>query len=432
MTIPRHIMRYGAHPEKNFFVDPYDKLYDCALLSANTVAYSTRGIAEFLTQYLKKPFIIDPLTHAFGHNPIHIAKDRDDPSPKPALKTLAEFYGNTIKSVLGKRGVQPDDFSASRDVEDFCLRVLTFQKSIIINQIKENDEDKYIAYTHQTPCMIIAPYFYMNSVTFDYWFDVNMQFIDQSCLLEDKIPVFGYILISKEAFFDTVLNKKLIEELTIRKCEGFLLWIESFSEREATESELRVYKDFVVELNKKGKKLISLYGGYFSILLQKVGLYGVTHGPGYGEDRDVTPVGGGLPKPKFYFPALHDRLPFREVLFAMQQRAQWTTARQYYDNVCQCECCKETIKDDIANFKKFGESKAGIRRDGISFEYQTTQAKVLTTTHYLLNKDSEFKFVEHNSLQDLRQNLIETRSNYKDKFELDRIGHLNIWQKALS
>ena len=144
--IPRHIIRYGAHPEKQFLKPPFDKVYDGVLLNANTVAYATRGIAEFLTQQLKKPFFIDPLVHAFGHSPIHISKNKNEDTiePKAAFKALANYYGDPILPILGERGLSPEDFSSQEKIEGFCKRVIDFQKNVISNQISENEEDKYI------------------------------------------------------------------------------------------------------------------------------------------------------------------------------------------------------------------------------------------------------------------------------------------------
>ncbi len=356
VEIPKHIIRYGAHPEKEFFKSPFDKVYDGVLLNANTVAYSTRGIAEFLTQHLKKPFCIDPLVHAFGHSPIHISKNKNEDTieVKAAFKVLADYYGDPVLPILGKRGLRPEDFSSQEIIEGFCKRVIDFQKNIISNQVSENEEDKYISVQNQTPCVAIAPYFYMSSTTFNFWIELNKNLIDKSVELEKDLPVFGYILISKDAFFDDELNSKLIEKYGKTKASGIMLWIESFSEHSATEAELKKYKKFVSEMSKDNRKIISLYGGYFSIMLQKYGLYGVTHGPGYGETREVTPVGGGLPKPKFYFPGLHERLSFREVLFAIRRKAKWTTAAQYYENICDCSCCKKIIGQDISNFGRYG------------------------------------------------------------------------------
>ena len=431
--IPRHIIRYGSHPEKEFFREPFDKLYDGVLLNANTVAYSTRGIAEFLTQNLNKPFCIDPLVHAFGHNPIHISKNKseDNPEVRSAFKKLAEYYGEPVVSVLGERGLDPEDFVDKKIIDGFCKRVIDFQKNSISNQITENEEDKYISRKQQTPCIVMAPYFYMSSTTFNFWIELNRTFIDRSVEIEKELPVFGYILISEDAFFDDEVRQQLTESYKNTKASGIMLWIESFSEHAATEAELKKYKSFVSEMSQNDKKIITLYGGYFSITLQKYGLYGVTHGPGYGESREVTPVGGGLPKPKFYFPSLYERLSFREVMFAIRQIAKFTTAEQYYENVCDCTCCKKIIGKDISNFSKYGESKSGVRKDGIAFEYQTTQARILNTAHYLFRKDKEFKDVERKSIQEIREELEGDVKRYKKYFGIEGVGHLYNWSKAL-
>ena len=227
------------------------------------------------------------------------------------------------------------------------------------------------------------------------------------------------------------MRKGLLKDYSEAKCSGIFLWIASFDEHRASRAELLKYKNFVSDLSSSEKKVISLYGGYFSIILLKYGLHGVAHGPGYGEDRDVIPVGGGLPRAKYYFLGLHDRRLFREVAYIIRA-LNWKNPSDFFENICDCSCCKDTIKADVKNFSKFGSSKSGIRRDGISFEYQTSEAKTLTTIHYLLNKHKEFNFINDNPKARIIEELRDSFDKYKEFFGVGAVGYLENWADALA
>jgi hypothetical protein len=429
MNIPRHWIRYGAHPEKTF-LKRLDKLYDGVIFHANMVAYYKKGIAGFITGPLnRKPFCIDPLTHAFGHSPIFILKSGESSEVKPAIKILSQYYGEPVERNTGIRPLDVVDFDSQRLREDFCRRIMNFEKNIITEEISENA--KYVTTESQIPCLIIAPYFYMNILNYSSWRQLNLQFINISKDVERVIPVFGSLVVSKELFFDDDLRKQLLEDYSDVGCSGIFLWIASFDEHRASRSELSKYKNFIIELSNRGKKIISLYGGYFSIILLKYGLYGVTHGLGYGEERDVTPVGGGLPRVKYYFPKLHGRTFFREVAYVIRA-ANWKSPADFFENICDCDCCKDTIGNDVKNFSKFGSSKSGIRRDGISFEYQTSEAKTLATIHYLLNKHREFDFIDTNSKERIIEELRDSFNKHKRFFGVGEVGYLENWADALA
>jgi len=430
MNVPRHWIRYGAHPEKTFLKSPLDELYDGIIFHANMVAYSKKGIAGFITGPLnRKPFCIDPITHAFGHSPIFILKSSESSEVKPAIKILSQYYGEPVKSNMGIRPLDAKDFGSQKLKEEFCLRVINFEKNIISEEMSE--DAKYVSIESQIPCLIIAPCFYMNILNYSSWRPLNLQFINISNDVERVIPVFGSLVVSKELFFDEDSRKQLLNDYSEADCSGIFLWIASFDEHKASRSELSKYKNFVTELSSRGKKIISLYGGYFSIILLKYGLHGVVHGPGYGEERDVTPVGGGLPRAKYYFPKLHHRRFFREVAYAIRA-LNWKSPADFFENICDCDCCKDTIGNDVKNFSKFGSSKSGIRRDGISFEYQTSEAKTLTTIHYLLNKHREFDFIDRNSKGRIIEELRDSFNKHKGFFGIGEVGYLENWADALA
>lgn len=116
-------------------------------------------------------------------------------------------------------------------------------------------------------------------------------------------------------------------------------WIWPF---ETTNAHRSAFKALLIGLTNLKMKPIMAYGGYDAILLChkdiSYRMYGVAQSVGYGENRAVTPVGGGLPVNKYYFYPLHDRLKMSDTssilksqrFFSMdpQRRASYSI-RQY-------------------------------------------------------------------------------------------------------
>ena len=75
-------------------------------------------------------------------------------------------------------------------------------------------------------------------------------------------------------------------------------------------------------------------------------MYGVAQSVGYGETRSVTPVGGGLPVNKYYFPPLHSRLPLSEVTTILKNKGYFSidkavASEDFYQNICSCTQCRK-------------------------------------------------------------------------------------------
>lgn len=432
--IPQHFMRFGIHSEKQFFLPPqFRESYDAVVLNGNLVAYSLKGVCSFISALLTgKPYFIDPITHAFGHHPQHISRQEETGklTPKPAIKALAQQYGDPARAHVGKRALAPDDFDESSALA-FTQRVLDFQQNIIARGLHETEDAKYLDVETRSPCFLIAPYFYLGPNSVDIWIDLNLKFIDIAVASGRQLPIFAEILVANDAFLDSELRESLLSKYTGCKATGIVLWIESFSEHSASLRALRGYRSFVEELAGAGKEIIVMYGGYFSIILHKYGVSAVCHGPGYGEEREVTPVGGGMPRPKFYYPSMHMRLPYREVAFALSG-SDIDGVDKFYEHVCDCQMCREVLGNDLARFTLYGEAKSGIRKDGIAFEYATSEAKKIATAHYIYNKKREFEFIHNNDIPKIIQDLTDSYITCKDLFGINEAAHLKVWQTCLS
>jgi hypothetical protein len=65
------------------------------------------------------------------------------------------------------------------------------------------------------------------------------------------------------------------------------------------------YAQLISELRGTGKPLFGLFGGYFTLMLRKIGLGCFSNAVGYGENRDSGYSSGGQAIRRYYIPRLH-------------------------------------------------------------------------------------------------------------------------------
>ena len=432
---PLHLMRLGVHSEQQFFESNKER-FDIVVFNANLVHLFSSGTATFMKTKLKgKKYIIDPLTHAYGHNPRYIMSvNKDGESAiKSSLASLAEVYGSPISTAVSNiKQVFPNELSSTRAKEQLAKNVIDFQENCLSNAIDESDK-KYLPPdidSQLKPEFLIAPYFYMKSTTIDDWLMLNKELIVASKKIAEKKKLYAEIVIDRGILEnDLELNKIANCYLTLNECDGYLLWISDFSEHQSSLSTLVGFRNFVKKLAQVNKPIINLYGGYFSLLLTRSGLTGVCHGPGYGEDRDVIPVGGGMPVSKYYLNPVHQRLLFRDVLFMVKEGA-WKSVDDFYSDVCSGSICRDVISNDLENINKFGEENVRENK-GRVYSYPTTVARYLTTQHYLEAKAKEFNEVTTKSIQNLSDQLREAKIRYDKDMPGAQLRYLDNWVEAL-
>jgi hypothetical protein len=431
-------MRLGVHSEQEFFVTNPDK-YDVIVINANLAQYFSSGTATLLSYKLKnKRYIIDPLTHAFGHDPQYFTTPKNNEEPakvKSSIEGLAIEYGTPIYEAIS--GLRPQrvsnkDFFSQHVVDSFVERVINFQKNYLVNSIASEDK-KYLEVDFAKilkPLFFIAPYFYMKSSTVNEWLNLNLQMIEASKKFSGDDKLYSEIVIDRGLLENNNEIERIARSyLALDACDGYLLWISNLSEHRSILKTLSGMRRFISILAEARKPIINLYGGYFSLLLTKYGLTGVCHGPGYGEDRDVIPVGGGMPTSKFYLNPVHHRLLYGEVQL-MVNGGLWPNAEAFYREVCSGTVCKEILSGDLQNFVKFGEQNYRESK-GKTYGYPTTEARFLTTQHYLEAKAHEFKMVNEENLQDLIEQLKDAKAKYKPWESNTQLNYLDNWIKAI-
>lgn len=433
----KHILRYGTHAESKYFLlDDLSNAYDTVIFNGNMVAYTPAAIAGFIVSIQGKPFIIDPQTHAFQHDVYKLAQEDENGKliPKKSIQKLAERFGNPVKEMLGKQSVLPEDFSDPSVKTEFCKNVIHFQQDIVGEYIQKGPFWKYLKFALETghlgeqifkPSGVVPPYFFMTNNTMDDWLPINKEFIE---IANKEFPdqnIYAQLVISKDLLSSEVKLDKIIEIYKALPCSHVLLWVDDFDENSVGEELLNDFIKLCKGLS-ENKKIINLYGGYFSVLLIKEGvLSGVCHGLEYGESRGVVPVGGGIPMAKYYFYPLHQRMRYPDFLKIFIQQGWNKNIDGFKSNICNEACCED------GNIAKYGTTKpVKYKRGGqlISLNYPVPEAKDYSLRHYLKSKKREFYEVETKNKNILLSDLEKAFDEYKRILGLEEVGHVKIWK----
>jgi hypothetical protein len=165
----------------------------------------------------------------------------------------------------------------------------------------------------------------------------------------------------------------------------------------------------------------------------------------YGENRNVYPVGGGLPVSKYYFMPIHKRLDFTKAFYLLEynkvldtKREDWGNSEKYYNEICRCEQCQSVLEEKMINFTKFesDQSYPIHYQDGrtIRRKKASRETKQNCVYHYLLCKRVEFSWIKSKSMSDLLNALIQGQTTYKKcpSLEKEELDYLSVWREILS
>lgn len=437
-----HWMMFGTFASQRHFVYPTPETYAGVVINANMVAHAPAGIAAFLLERTKSArYLVDPLTHAFQHDPEVVCDD--DGKPKPALCSLAEAYGEPFKSTIGRRPLCPGDFNAA-NIQSSAEGCASFQKDTIVRYMAENASAKYVdARDLKQPHAIVAPYFYLTARNCESWLGVMAEFAGATRKAAPKSRILGSIVVARDVLTEERPMKAIHHAAKASQFDGYLVWIDGLDEQNASKAELRGALRLVRMLRSTVEAdgdVISLHGGYFSVLAAGNpghGRYftGVTHGPEFGEFRSVVPVGGGIPIARYYVPKLHSRVRYREAQRIFSAMGSLESAKRFHDEVCACPECQSVIDGKIENFVLFGGGtvKNVRRKSGIvRIEFPLAETTLRCLRHYLQRKKLEYEWAGTKSSDDLLAMLEQNAAGYEATTGPDAVAHLRQWREVLS
>jgi hypothetical protein len=431
---------FGTFNESRYFLRDFRDYFDLIGFNANIIAHAPDGIAAFVSKLLKKNYFIDPQTYAFQQQRETLLRKKDDEYVlKSSIEKLANSYGDFIKDRAGKVAITANRIDTDA-IKDISEKVLYFQHEVLDIASKGLDVRVFLEDSNieLRPNFLIAPYLYIESDDLDNELVVNNQFIEESRkIVQDTLRgysdmLFAEIVIGKEILID---NEKLTEVINLYSdcsANGFILWIDDFSELQMSEDTLKKYKDFLRRLSQVKKPIIALHGSYLSIAFagpEMDLLAGVGHGIEYGEHRPVVPIGRGVPLAKFYFPKFYERINYSPDAVDILIQMKWHESKlAYHTNVCNCNICRNLIFDDVpSGFKEFGESKISPKNGKT---YPTAGAMEKSRKHYLNCKIDEYDRCRTSHVSDIVQEL-RTNEEIAKRVRLHSFDHISRWLRLL-
>ena len=183
--------------------------------------------------------------------------------------------------------------------------------------------------------------------------------------------------------------------------DGRIVFVNDLQEYVVPATTLAKYARLVSRLRQTGKPLFGLFGGYFTLLLRKVGLGSFSTAVGYGEYRDSSYHVGGQAVRRYYLPRLHRYFSDTEAesLLAVINDQSFR---------CTCSVCRRARR--LTNF---------------------TPQELLD--HFLNVRGSEIETAATADLGNLLREIDETRRiiERRPAIPFDRYSHLRSWAEAL-
>ena len=430
-----HLVLFGTLGESRYFLRKFKDKFDLIGFNANMIAFAPEGMAAFISQLKNKTYFIDPQTYAF-QQPVRTLMKKKDGSltPKKSLERLARLFGSKISEIFGNSSLVLSELTPV-EYETISKNVLTFQRDFIQSNVSEEIKE-FLGDSILQPAFIIAPYMYLEVDDFGNELKSNIIFIEQAKKnLKDEEKLFAEIALSQDVINQDNFIDEIAKEYNSANVDGYIIWIDDFSEIKASEFLLKKYKLFLQKLSLNSTPILMLHGSYLSVIFSSDQirlLAGVGHGIEYGESRALLPVGGGVPTAKFYFPNYHYRIDYDPTTQDILLKTKWISSMEaYFDNVCSCDVCRDLIKSDSVDqhFQKYGETKIS-EKNGKA--YPTGQALHLSREHYLYNKIKEYSTINSLNLLSIITSL-EKADNQTKLFQREYpISHLARWKKVVA
>lgn len=433
------VLLFGTFAESRYYLGEFKYLFDLVGFNANMIAHAPDGVSAFVAQLANKAFFIDPQTHAFQQPLKTVMRKNDDGDweLKPSIRKLACEYGSFVSKAAGVSRIGPG--LSEGELKEITEGCLSFQWNKLQSSLEQSDAKEFLGDVHLRPEFLVAPYFYLEPDEFNEELKDNLRFVEQARAVltkivdKESVPLYAELVVGKELLIDNSKYKKITDDYKDSAADGFLLWIDNFSEVIESKDSLKKYLSLLTNLRSTEKPIIALHGSYLSVALSGPGfssLAGVGHGIEYGESRSVIPIGGGVPLAKFYFSKFFKRVNYDPDALDVLLEMNWIADRKtFLREVCSCVICKDTIGEDVVNsFHKYGETRVSAKNNKA---YPTREAMHLSRTHYMHRKRAEHEFCKTASTKVIIDELSNSAS-VSAGIKSQSFDHLKKWADVLT
>lgn len=425
-----HVIRLGTHAEKDYLLKAY-AWFDEVVLNANLVEGTSASLAIFLNELRGKGkrYFIDPMTYAFALSPNLLMRQQGIQANRGYLKRtfdgLAKRYGGVVHQHAGERALEPTHFNSEADQAELCQNVLNYQKDRLNEAIRVSQDFLVTEVEPLQPAKLVAPYFHLSSNM--EWLELNIAFASKACQIEPEtwvVVCLDFLLLDS-----TRPLEDIVEKYKALPTQGYLLWITNFDEDRATEGQIQGLRRVLSKLSQGGtKSVVNMFGGYFSCLLAKDGLTGISHGLGYGERRNIEPVlGGGLPPAKYYLPPIHQHIRMDQFVTI----ARGLDDSSFRRRICNCVVCQGLLTQGIDFLTQQYTNSTTKIVNGRYRQVATPQVYRLTRFHYLSNKNLEFRRCGEYTQAEILEELNSAYQQFRHELGTSFLMYLQTWGRAL-
>ena len=453
---PELVLRLGTHAEKDYF-EKLAPMFDGIVLGANLLE-STPGATSSLVFSLCNAkngtaYYIDPMTYAFG-----VLTDPQSAKPwtdldwlkseqqvkgkgkkketvrgfKRSYRLLAQAFGDPFNSaVANSKALSVAELMDPTIAQAMAAAVVSYQLTRVRLEFEQDPDFKDYAASIPIPAAVFAPYFYCEPSAWDPWLTANLRLAEEAARIETPAPVHAVVSADAAALLDGAFVGRLTKELPKTGIKGVWLWFSRFFEEDAELPTLQAIKRLTQDLSEANIAVFNMHGGYFSLALSKHGMTGISHGVGYGEQKDVVPVlGQSVPTVRYYLPALHRRLGVPDIERCFDALGIKTPA-DFHAKVCDCPVCKGIVSKDLKEFRAFGETQPSAT-SGLRL-VQTPAAAKRCRFHYLITRIRERDRIVPMTISDIQAMWDIASSSWgKQPLLAESSKHLPRWRAALA
>ena len=312
-----HLLAYGNSDQTSFRDHEVRKCLDVLTVPSTIASYFPDATAAFVLSS-QLSYMVEPRTPLF---------QEELREPRASHYTLASEMGDAIhthlkaqsESVRGPSAYFPSDFYSDDVCNEMVASIVGFQRRyggrakgitdklrryrMLLEKVTGTAGSAELCDEQRGPIHVLCPYFAVRSLS-DKWWDVMRRVWNAARKLNDRGGISPVV-----SMRDVSLLKDAVEGVPEELSRTVFFWIPGFDEKKAGLDRLEHLSAAVAELQ-DSYKLINLYGGYFSILLHKIGLCGFNNGLGYSESRDWPTLDStGAAPARYYMRRLHAYVP---------------------------------------------------------------------------------------------------------------------------
>lgn len=335
-----HCLAYGNSDQASFRDPEVRACLDVMSVPSTIATYYPDATAAFvLSSDLE--YLIEPRT------PLFQEWLRE---PRASHYTLAATMGPTIAEYVGAARTDqphvlhfPPDFYTADLCDEMVSSMISFQREYggraeriaekldryrsLLDRAHGGSGEIDAVDERRGPRYVLSPYFAVESLSSEWW-EVTQQIWQSARVLERADGISPVVSISRGS-----LLAEAVRQVPSELSSTVFFWIPGFDERRVSSTELRLVRESVSELS-NSYELVNLYGGYFSILLSKFGLFGFNNGLGYSESREWPTLDAtGAAPARYYVRRLHAFMPTAVASTLIEHDAAFA---------CECSVCGGT------------------------------------------------------------------------------------------